>query len=74
MLKAVLATGIFLMCGTMLANAQVSSGQGEGSATERSHDSGNRGTPATGYWKYGQIKGRARLKLGASSQNPSSAR
>ena len=68
MLKTVLATGIFLMCGTMLANAQVSSGQGQCGKVARFRES-----RYPRYWKYGQIKGRAWLKLGASSQNPSSA-
>jgi hypothetical protein len=50
MTKATITIAILLMCGTMLANAQVSSGhkQGQGSGTEQSNKSGNRGTPATG--------------------------
>jgi hypothetical protein len=50
MTKAAIAIVILLMCGAVLTNAQVSSGQrqGQGSGTEQSNNSGGRGTPATG--------------------------
>jgi hypothetical protein len=50
MAKAAITIVILLMSGTILANGQVSSGQrqGQGSGTEQSNKSGNRGTPATG--------------------------
>jgi hypothetical protein len=61
MSKFVMTIASLLMCGTILANAQVSSGQGQGSGAERSSNAGKRGTT---YSKHRQIMKIFRVRLG----------